>query len=370
MTGDKTEDPRYLQQQLITYIGNKRALLPFISRGVELVRNRLGKKKILSLDLFSGTGIVSRLLRQYSKLVISNDIEYYSYVTNHCYMANKSTVPMGRLLEAFDYIKENTHKYPEGGFIAQLYAPLDDQDIKPGERVFYTRRNAVYIDAVRRLINDVDEDLRYYLLAPLLSESSIHANTAGVFKGFYKSKDGLGRFGGQAGNALSRILRDIELRLPRFSNFDCQSEICLSDAGDFIDAHSNMEFDLAYFDPPYNQHPYGSNYFMLNLIARYERPGAVSRVSGIPMEWRRSPYNKKNQAQKALFQSIADCPAKFLLISYNSEGFIKKDDFISYLDKIGGVLVLETPYNAFRGSRNLAGRDIYVTEFLYLLEKK
>ncbi|MDR0684304.1 MAG: DNA adenine methylase [Spirochaetaceae bacterium] len=26
------------------------------------------------------------------------------------------------------------------------------------------------------------------------------------------------------------------------------------------------EVDLAYLDPPYNQHPYGSNYFMLNLI--------------------------------------------------------------------------------------------------------
>ena len=33
------------------------------------------------------------------------------------------------------------------------------------------------------------------------------------------------------------------------------------------------DLDLAYFDPPYNQHPYGSNYFMLNLLVHYRRPG-------------------------------------------------------------------------------------------------
>jgi adenine-specific DNA-methyltransferase len=33
------------------------------------------------------------------------------------------------------------------------------------------------------------------------------------------------------------------------------------------------------------------------------------------------------------------------------------------------LTVLETQYNTFRGSRNLAGRSIHVTEFLYLLER-
>jgi adenine-specific DNA-methyltransferase len=47
-------------------------------------------------------------------------------------------------------------------------------------------------------------------------------------------------------------------------------------------------FDVAYFDPPYNQHPYGSNYFMLNLLVNYEKPGEISRVSGIPTSWTRA----------------------------------------------------------------------------------
>ena len=51
--------------------------------------------------------------------------------------------------------------------------------------------------------------------------------------------------------------------------------------------------DLVYVDPPYNQHPYGSNYFMLDLLLRYERPERISRVSGIPADWQRSGYNVK-----------------------------------------------------------------------------
>ena len=89
--------------------------------------------------------------------------------------------------------------------------------------------------------------------------------------------------------------------------------------------------DLAYLDPPYNQHPYGSNYFMLNLLVQYERPTAVSRVSGIPTDWNRSRYNRRAEAAGALFELAAACPARFLLISYNSEGFIPHDVFLRRL---------------------------------------
>jgi len=130
------------------------------------------------------------------------------------------------------------------------------------------------------------------------------------------------------------------------------------------------EVDVAYLDPPYNQHPYGSNYFMLNLLVDYKKPTKVSRVSGIPKNWNRSRYNQKAEAEDALFDLVAKCKAKFILISYNSEGFISYDRFLATLEDCGKITVLETPYNTFRGSRNLRGRPIHVTEFLYLLEKK
>ena len=39
-----TENPRYLSEQLITYIGNKRNLLGFIGDGLAIVQKRLGKE--------------------------------------------------------------------------------------------------------------------------------------------------------------------------------------------------------------------------------------------------------------------------------------------------------------------------------------
>ena len=130
--------------------------------------------------------------------------------------------------------------------------------------------------------------------------------------------------------------------------------------------------DVAYLDPPYNQHPYGSNYFMLNLLATGQEPdeAEISEVSGIPNNWNRSQYNKARYVQQALENLIDTIPAAFLLISFNSEGFIKPAQMENLLGKYGKVQRLECNYNTFRGSRNLQNRNIHVTEYLYVVDKR
>ena len=125
---------------------------------------------------------------------------------------------------------------------------------------------------------------------------------------------------------------------------------------------------LIYMDPPYNQHPYGSNYFMLNLIDKYEIPKEISKISGIPKDWNRSKFNQSREALKTFENLCKNAKAKYLLISFNNEGFIKKEEMINMLSKIGKVTIMEKKYNTFRGSRNLNNRDIHVKEFLYLVE--
>jgi adenine-specific DNA-methyltransferase len=125
--------------------------------------------------------------------------------------------------------------------------------------------------------------------------------------------------------------------------------------------------DVAYFDPPYNQHPYGSNYFMLNLLCNYREPARVSRVSGIPTDWRRSAYNRPREAEDALSALITGVPASYILLSYNNEGFIKPARMQAILSQRGEVMNMERKYNTFRGSRNLNGRSIHVREQLYLV---
>lgn len=365
-----TENPRYLSEQLITYIGNKRNLLGFIGDGLAIVQKRLGREKLDTFDVFSGSGIVSRYLKGFSRTLWSNDLEKYAAVINECYLTNREDFPekdFRPLHEAI--VRELGSKPLHDGLIAEMYAPRDDRDIRKGERAFYTTRNARYLDTARTLIGKAPENLRSYFLAPLLSEASIHANTSGVFKGFYKNSDtGIGQFGGKKGDALFRITGNIALPYPVLSEHSCDSRVLSGDANEVCETVPDV--DVAYLDPPYNQHPYGSNYFMLNTLVEYARPESVSPVSGIPSNWNRSDYNRSLLAYERLAELVGKLSAKFILVSFNSEGFISRESMVSLLEQFGQLTILETKYNAFRGSRNLSARNIHVKEYLYLLEKR
>lgn len=362
------EDRRYLQEQIITYIGNKRQLLPLIEYGVDIVKGETGKDKLSCLDLFSGSGIVSRMLKQHASVIYANDLEAYSELNNLCYLSNASELNSLELMSS----NAKLHRWIEeewcsNGFIAEMYAPVDDKNIKAGERAFYTRRNAEYLDTARQQIDRLPEHMRKYFLAPLIASASVHTNTSGVFKGFYKDRNGIGCFGGAGKNALTRILSPIETTIPILSRFECDYEVLRKDAYEATAVVPHV--NLAYLDPPYNQHPYGSNYFMLNLLVNYEKPTGFSKVSGIPTNWNRSPYNKPQFAKDELFKVVDNCDADYVLISYNSEGFVGYSEFVDHLSTLGDLRVLETRYNAFRGSRNLRNRDTYVKEYLFLLRK-
>jgi adenine-specific DNA-methyltransferase len=363
------ENEEYLTRQLITYIGNKRTLLDFIGPCIDKVQKRLNKKKLDMFDVFSGSGIVARYFKQYARLLIANDLEKYSAIINQCYLSNRDELNIAELKE---YHAEMTDSLSgeelQKGMITGLYAPKDENNIGPEDRVFYTVRNAMYIDTARQLIEKMPEAYRKFFIAPLLSEASIHANTSGVFKGFYKNRaTGIGQFGGKNRDSLFRIRGEIKLPFPVFSNFNSEVMVYNGDSNRII--HEAPEVDVAYLDPPYNQHPYGSNYFMLNLIASYTYPEKTSKISGIPENWNRSSYNRENHAAASLAELVAAVKAKFVLISFNSEGFIDMAEMKGMLEKQGKVEVLETKYNTFRGSRNLKDRGIHVKEFLYLLEK-
>jgi len=366
---DESEDPSFLSDQLITCIGNKRALLSPLVEAIDGVRTRLGKDKLRVLDAFAGSGVVSRLLKQYASTLTSNDMETYARIAAECYLTNRNEVDQHELKEAVQYLNSEVDRVSHVGFIRSLYAPHDEQNITTNDRVFYTPENARRLDTYRILIEGLPQKLKPLLMGPLLSKASIHANTAGVFKGFYKDRNtGAGRFGGTGRDALDRICRRIVLEPPVLSRFECERVVLQMDANRL--AEEFRGFDLAYLDPPYNQHPYGSNYFMLNLLADYCEPTDYSLVSGIPTDWNRSDYNVRGKALASLTKLITDLDARFIAISYNDEGFIKPDAMRALLTSLGRVSEITTKYNTFRGSRNLRGREIHVTEHLFVLEKE
>lgn len=363
-----SENELFLKEQIITYIGNKRKLLPYIESVIKDIIQETGEKRFRCADLFSGSGIVARMLKKYSSSLIVNDMEGYSRVINECYLTNKED--FDELL--YEQYKNEILKQCENlqeGIIAQNYAPKDKDNIQKGERVFFTPRNAKYIDTVRKAIDSIDEKYRKFFIAPLLYEASVHANTSGVFKGFYKSsKTGIGKYGGDGENCLNRILADIEFKKPVLSNFSSEVLVYQEDTNKL--AKKLKDLDIVYLDPPYNQHGYGSNYFMLNTILNNKLGKDLSSVSGIPNDWNRSSYNKKGEVLKVFEELIKDLDSRYIIISYNSEGFMSKEDITNMLIKHGELKTIEIKYNTFRGSRNLKDRDIYVNEYLFVLKKE
>ena len=364
----------YLKDQIITYIGNKRKILPFIENSL----NQIGLKNYHFLDLFSGSGIVSRLAKVHgASKITTNDLEYYSSILNKVFLRNEEG-NKEEFEEAKNAVHELKNKWEsegfEGGWVTENYAPKDDNNIQKGERCFYTHENAVLIDEYLDFIFDTHGDYTYsdntaeLLLASLIVESSIHTNTSGVFKGFYKNKQGIGQFGGEGKNALQRICGKIDPKFPVFCPNKTENIIKKLDASALIEIGD--EYDITYIDPPYNQHPYGSNYFMLNLIAKNEKPTDISKVSGIPNDWNRSIYNKKEDGVKTVLKNIEDVNSKYVILSYSSEAFLPIKDMVGELTKIGLITNLqEIDYDVFKGSRNLSNRNNKLQEYLITIRK-
>lgn len=220
MNKPKEENQEYLTDQIMYYLGNKRKLLNEIKKEVIIVQKDLKKKKMVCLDLFSGSGVVSRLLKQYSSKIIANDLEPYSKVVNECFLSNESEFNIDLFKKYLNLINKKINKKPiTNGLIRKNYSPKNDKKIKKNDRTFYTNENAVYIDSFRHYIDEVIpkkyKKLKNIFLALLITEASVHVNTCGVFKGFYKDKDTkIGKFGGKAENALLRITNVIKIQTP------------------------------------------------------------------------------------------------------------------------------------------------------------
>ena len=201
-------------------------------------------------DLFAGTGIVGRILKKEVRRVISNDIEYYSFVLNRNYIGNHRKLNFEPFID-----KLNALAPSEGGFIYENYCMGSLSG-----RQYFSDENGKKTDAMRKRIETwfrkkkIDEDLYYFLLACLLEAVDKIANTASVYGAFLKK--------------LKRTAqKDLILEPALFDINDNPHEVYQADANDLIHKISG---DILYLDPPYNERQYGANYHLLNTVAKYD----------------------------------------------------------------------------------------------------
>lgn len=362
----------YVFNQLIPYIGNKRKLLGLIRKAVEATD--LDPRRSVFWDAFSGSGVVSRMAKTMGFEVISNDWEPYTEIINRAYIETNQYVPFfGGKKTYQDVLDELNALSPVDGWVTQHLCPQDDvdYDIKK-DRMFYMRKNGMRIDAIRECVaqwkarGDLSPTQEALLLAPLLFQCCYNSNTSGVFKGFHNG------WGGKTKTALYRIMGDLKLHPVLLLDNKRDNKVIRRDAT--VCSEGLKDIDFAYFDPPYNQHPYGSNYHVLNSVALWDKPKLSPQItdrdkSAIRMDWRterRSKYNYRKEALEGYQSLLVATPAKWVATSYSTDGMIGLEDIVSANVEMGETQIFMREYKRYRvSSQRFSDKPVNI-EFILL----
>ena len=148
-------ESEFVLQPMITYIGNKRKLVPWIMEIIEEISSKLGHR-LVAFDGFAGSGVISRALMSLSSTLHSNDMEYYSYVLLRCFLETPTVVQKERISHHFDEMERLCGDATETGFVSELYSPKNTETPLADERCFYTRENAMIIDTLLKYIAGVE----------------------------------------------------------------------------------------------------------------------------------------------------------------------------------------------------------------------
>ena len=294
----------------MNYIGSKFSILNYID---EVIEDFVPKKNNITLcDIFAGTGVVSNYFKAKGYNIISNDIEYFSYVILEGLVKNNDELKFEKLaskhIDPFIYLNNLRGRK---GFIYKNYS-LGGTKRKEYKRQYFSDYNAKKIDACRMKIEYwkkkklIGDNEYYYLLACLIEASDKVANTASVYEAFLKELK-------------ESAKKNIEIKRLDLVYNDKKYEIYNKDSKELI---REIKGDILYLDPPYNSRRYDTNYHILETIALYDNP-KITGKTGIRVDIsKKSNYCIKNKAKDELEDLIKSANFKYILLSYNDEGII------------------------------------------------
>ncbi len=323
MSGDPAK--RFMEAgepKLIKYLGSKRLLVPILG---ELARSSGAAS---ALDLFTGTTRVAQEFKRQGVAVTAVDTARYSEVLARCYIqCDADQVDVQGLSEAVGYL--NALKGAPGYFTETFC-----------ERSrFFQPFNGERIDVIRdRIDRDFsDSPIRPILLCSLIEAADRVDSTTGLQMAYVKKW-------------APRSFKPLELRVP----------VLLAGPGRALRADAATvaasldPVDLAYLDPPYNQHRYYTNYHIWETLVAWDSPehyGTACKRVDSRDDSTKSVFNRKREMPQALRRLIADVRARVVVVSYNDESWVAPEDLVDMCTVRGHVEVLAFDSKRYVGAQ-------------------
>lgn len=305
---------------MIKYIGSKRALLGHVTSAVAAVLPDGGTV----CDLLSGTARVGHALKRQGFNVWSNDHNAYAHILATAYVQADSD----RWLDRADAVLAELRTIaPQAGWFTQAYS----HDAR-----FFTPENGARIDAIRDRIAalSLEPELEAIALVSLMEAADRVDSTAGLQMAYMKSW-------------AARALKPLELRMPDI--LPGQGRATRRDA---VELAPEIEADLVYLDPPYNQHSYLGNYHCWESLILWDKPETYGVANKrIDVRTRKSAFNSKPGIGPALKAVIEGLRAPNLVVSFNDEGYLSRDQLTDMLSSRGEVQVIEIQHPRYVGAK-------------------
>src|SRR6202453_3125142 len=290
---------------MIKYIGSKRRLVPVLSR----ICHASGART--ALDLFTGTTRVAQAFKAQGVHVTAVDSARYAHPFARTYIeTDAAATDAGALRTAVAHLNAVPGK---PGYVTEMFSH---------QARYFQPHNAARIDAVR---DAIDSEYAGSPLFPLLLTSLIEAadrvdSTTGVQMAYVKQW-------------APRSAKPLELRVPELLNGPGRAiqgdAVALASASASASGPKLGHFDLAYLDPPYNQHRYFTNYHVWETLVAWDAPehyGVARKRVDSRDPSTRSAFNSKRTMPDALRQVVGSVDCELLVLSYNDESWLAVDE--------------------------------------------
>jgi adenine-specific DNA-methyltransferase len=315
---------------MIKYIGSKRVLVPHIARGVAAFPQ---SERVL--DLFSGTSRVARGLKESGHYVIANDHLSYAATLARCYVQADAV----RWRDEAALLIEDLAKTPSApGYFTKAFCE-DARYLQP--------ENGARVDAIREEIQrrSLPPELEAIALVSLMEAADRVDSTTGVQMAYLKKW-------------AARSFNGLELRVP--SLLPGPGEALQLEA---VEAAARVEADVAYIDPPYNQHSYMGNYHVWESLIRWDKPETYGIANKrVQCKEYKSDFNSKRRIHQGLRDLFEALRCKHFLVSFNNEGHVHREEMVELLSAKGHVGVVAVDFKRYVGAQigihNLNGEKV------------